>query len=224
MRNATLLLCLFLPTSFAHAQATAPSPHDHSAHMDAAVGYIPRNVLQLPITLRNNVGHVNDPVTTSDPEAQAYYNQGVACLHNYVWIDAARSFNQALRLDSQLAMAHVGLFRVFINLNDLPAAAEEVHKAQALQTSLTDRERRRIEVTAKHLEARQDLQNRKKHEAYKKALDVALNVYPEDVELWLLRGNAEEPVAVASAANPAPLHFMRRPWPTRQTISQLTII
>jgi tetratricopeptide (TPR) repeat protein len=134
-------------------------------------------------------------VTTSNPVAQAYYNQGVACLHNYVWIDAARSFNQALRLDSQLAMAHVGLFRVFINLNDLIAAAEEVRKAQALQTSLTDRERRRIEVTAKHLEARQDLQNHEKHEAYKKALDVALNSYPEDVELWLLRGNAEEPAA-----------------------------
>jgi len=163
--------------------------------MDAAVGYIPRDVLQLPITLRNNVGHVDDPVTTNNPEAQAFYNQGVACLHNYVWMDAARSFNQALRLDPQLAMVHVGLFRVFINLNDLPAAAEEVRKAQALQTPLTDRERRRIEVTAKHLEARQDLKNHEKHEAYKKTLDAALDSNTEDVELWLLRGNAEEPAA-----------------------------
>jgi hypothetical protein len=175
MRKATGFLCLLLSTTFAHAQATAPSPHDHGAHRDAAVGYVPRDVLQLPIPLRNNVGHVDDPVTTSNPEAQAYYNQGVACLHNYVWIDAARSFNQALRLDPQLAMAHVGLFRVFINLNDLPAAAEGVQKAQALQTPFSDRVRRRIEVTAKHLEARQDLQNREKHEAYKKALDAALN-------------------------------------------------
>jgi tetratricopeptide (TPR) repeat protein len=163
--------------------------------MDGAIGYVPREVLQLPIKLRNNVGHVDDPVTTSNPEAQAFYNQGVACLHNYIWIDAARSFNQALRLDPQLAMAHVGLFRVYINLNDLPAAAEEVRKAQALQTSITDRERRRIGVTAKHLEARQALQNHEKHEAYKKALDAALNSDPQDVELWLLRGNAEEPAA-----------------------------
>jgi len=59
--------------------------------MDATVGYVPRDVLQLPIPLRNNVGHVDDPVTTSNPEAQAYYNQGVACLHNYVWIDAAKA-------------------------------------------------------------------------------------------------------------------------------------
>lgn len=195
VRNAILFLSPFFSAAWVHAQLPAPAPHEHSAHMDGAVGYIPRDVLQLSITLRNNVGHVNDPVTTSLPEAQAFYNQGVACLHNYVWIDAARSFNQALRLDPQIAMAHVGLFRVFINVNDLAAAAEEVRKAQALQTSVTDRERRRIEVTAKHLEARQDLQSHEKHEAYKQALDAALNSYPEDIELWLLRGNAEEPAA-----------------------------
>jgi len=194
-RTAILLLSALCLAAWIQAQSPAPPPHDHGTHMDGAVGYIPRDVLQLPITLRSNVGHVEDPVTTSLPEAQAFYNQGVAFLHNYVWIDAARSFNQALGLDPQLAMAHVGLFRVFINVNDLPAAAEEVRRAQALQTSVTDRERRRIEITAKHLEARQDLQNHEKHEAYKRALDAALNSYPEDVELWLLRGNAEEPAA-----------------------------
>ena len=195
MRRAILILSLLFSASLLHGQSRAAPPHDHSAHLDGAVGYIPRDVLQLPVTLRDNVGHVDDPVTTNNPEAQAFYNQGVACLHNYIWIDAARSFNQALRLDPQLAMAHAGLFRVFSNLNDLPAAAEEVRKAQALQTSITDRERRRIEVTAKHLEARQELQNHEKHAAYKKALEAALNSYPEDVELWLLRGNAEEPAA-----------------------------
>ncbi len=195
MKIATLLLALLLSGTLAFAQSEAPSPHDHSAHMDSVIGYIPRDVLQLPITLRNNVGRVDDRVTTSNAEAQAFYNQGVACLHNYVWIDAARSFNQALRLDPQIAMAHVGLFRVFINLNDLSAAAEEVRKAQSLQSAISERERRRIEVTAKHLEARQDLQNHEKHLAYKEALDAALNSFPEDVELWLLRGNAEEPAA-----------------------------
>ncbi len=73
----------------------------------------------------------------------------MARLHNYVWIDASRSFNQALRPDPQLAFAHVGLFRVFINLNDLPTAAEEVRKAQSLQSTISERERCRIEVTAK---------------------------------------------------------------------------
>jgi tetratricopeptide (TPR) repeat protein len=195
MRRFTYLLGLLIPTALTFAQSEAPMPHDHSAHMDQAVGYIPRDVLQLPITLRNNVGHVDDPVTTKNPQAQALYNQGIALLHSYVWIDAARSFNQALRLDPQLALAHIGLFRVYINVNDLPAATEEIQKAQALQTPISERERRRIEVSSHHLEALQALQSHEKHEAYKQALDSALNAYPEDVQLWLLRGNTEEAAA-----------------------------
>ena len=168
---------------------------EHACHMGGSVGYIPGDVLQLPITLRDNVGHVNDPVTTKSSEAQAFYNQGIAYLHNYVWIDAARSFNQALRLDPSLALAHIGLFRVFINIDDLPAAALELVKAQALQSSVSAREQARIEVTAKHLAAMQDLRDSAKHEAYKKALENALNSHPKDVELWLLRGNASEAAA-----------------------------
>jgi tetratricopeptide (TPR) repeat protein len=192
MIRATFILALLFSATITFAQAVASASHDHSAHTDQAMGYIPREVLQVPITIRNNVGHTDDRVTTTSAEAQAFYNQGVAYLHSYVWIDAARSFNQALRLDPQLALAHVGLFRVFINVNDLPAAAEELRKAQALQSSASDRERLRIEVTSSHLEAMQDLQSHEKHEAYKQALDSALNLYPEDVQLWLLRGNAEE--------------------------------
>ena len=35
------------------------------------------------------------------PEAQRFYDQGLAYLHNYVWIEAARSFHQALRARSE---------------------------------------------------------------------------------------------------------------------------
>ena len=76
--------------------------------MGGVVGYVPREVLQRPIALHDNVGHVNDPVTTKNAEAQALYNQGMAYIHSYVWIDAARSFNQALKLDPAIALAHIG--------------------------------------------------------------------------------------------------------------------
>jgi tetratricopeptide (TPR) repeat protein len=206
-RQNTLLLLLFLSViclpgqspgqaSASPVTATRQAPSDeHAGHMGMSVGYVPRDVLETPITLRNNIGHVNDPVTTKSAEAQAFYNQGMAYLHSYVWIDAARSFNQALRLDPNLAMAHVGLFRVFINLDDLPAAAHEVAKAQALQSSVSARERARMEVTAKHLAAMQELADSARHEAYKKAIENALSANPEDVELWLLRGNAAEAAA-----------------------------
>src|SRR6267142_611518 len=107
-----------MPSRMSHGEAHSD---DHDAHEDVNIGYIPRDVLQLPISLRNNIGHVSNSVTTKNADAQTFYNQGVAYLHSYVWIDAARSFNQALRLDPDLALAHMGLFRVFLNLDDLPA-------------------------------------------------------------------------------------------------------
>src|SRR4029077_13877359 len=140
------VFCFAIQVQEARAQET-PHHMEGGCGEDRQVGYIPRAVLQRAIPLRNDIGRVNDVVTTKNAEAQAFYNQGVAYLHSYVWIDAARSFNQALRLDPGLAMAHVGLFRVFANLDDLAAAQQELGKAQALESALSARERRRIEVT-----------------------------------------------------------------------------
>ena len=61
---------------------------------------------------------------------------------------------------------------------------------------MTPREKRRIALRATHLEALDALADPAKHLAYKKALDAALAQDMNDVELWMLRGNAEE----ASAA------------------------
>jgi hypothetical protein len=55
------------------------------------------------------IGSAHDAVSTASKQAQAFYDQGLACLHSYVWLEAARSFNQALALDPKLALAH--LFR-----------------------------------------------------------------------------------------------------------------
>ena len=63
------------------------------------MGWVPREILEKPTTLRDGIGKLNDVVTTSSKDAQAFYNQGVAYLHSYVWIEAARSFNQALKAD-----------------------------------------------------------------------------------------------------------------------------
>src|SRR5262245_43344115 len=74
-----------------------------------SVGWVPREVLERPLPLRGGVGVAHETVTTSAPQAQAFYDQGIAYLHSYVWIDAARSFHEALRKDPRLAMAWIGL-------------------------------------------------------------------------------------------------------------------
>jgi tetratricopeptide (TPR) repeat protein len=169
---------------------------DPHAACAGSIGWVPREVLERPVPLRTGIGSAHDAVTTSVPEAQAYYDQGVAYLHSYVWIEAARSFHEALRRDPKLALAWIGLSRVYTALEDAPAAHDALAKAQALASAVSPREKRRIALRATHLEALDDLGDSAKHLAYKKALDQALAADMGDVELWMLRGNAEE----ASAA------------------------
>ena len=168
--------------------------HEHHGDEDS-VGWVPREILQRPVALREGIGKINDPVTTSSAEAQAFYNQGLAYLHSYVWIEAARSCNQALRIDTKLALAYVCLSRAYSGLEDQGAAQSALEKAQALAANLSERERLRVSLRATQLEAINDILNSSKHQAYKAAIDAALTKYADDSELWLLRGNAEEPTA-----------------------------
>ena len=75
-------------------------------------------ILDRPLPLRNATGNAADMVTTSSAEARAYYLQGLNYLHGYAWIEGARSFNQALRLDPGFAMAHWGSSRIYSGLDD----------------------------------------------------------------------------------------------------------
>jgi len=186
-RVASTVSLLFLATQLIFAQE---DPH---AHHQGPVGWVPREILEKPVTLREGIGKLNDVATTSSKDAQAFYNQGVAYLHSYVWIEAARSFNQALKADPDLAMAHVGLSYAYSGLEDTAAARAALLRAESLKSRVSPRERHRIEIRAKQLEAIAEPENISRLIEYRKAIDAALALWPEDAELWLLRGNAEEP-------------------------------
>src|SRR5689334_5223505 len=85
------------------------------SHLHARV---PIEILERPVTLRDGIGRAHEDVTTASNDAQAFYDQGLAYLHSYVWIEAARSFHQALRFDSKLAMAYLGLSYALGELGD----------------------------------------------------------------------------------------------------------
>src|SRR5262245_34798248 len=165
---------------------------DPHAACAAAPSYVPAELLERPLPLRKGIGNSRETVTTTSAEAQAFYDQGLNYLESYVWIEAARSFHQAIRLDPNLAMAYIGLSRVSSGLDDSTGAWRYFEKAKALAAGVTDRERRRIEIREKQLAAMADLEDSGKFLAYKKAIDDALTVDFEDPQLWLLRGNAEE--------------------------------
>jgi tetratricopeptide (TPR) repeat protein len=165
-------------------------PAQHEGH--EAGEMVPREILTRPLPLRQGIGAVHEKVTTSSSDAQAFYDQGLAYLNSFVWIEAARSFNQALRLDPSLAMAHLGLSDAYIGLQDVSSARAEFEKAQALAENVSDRERARITIRAKQIDYLEDGANLQKYFAYRQAITDAIRVMPDDPWLWILRGFADE--------------------------------
>jgi tetratricopeptide (TPR) repeat protein len=153
--------------------------------------------LELPIGRRDGIGRAHRTASTPSAEAQDFYDQGLALLHSYEWIDAARSFHEALRADPQLALAQVGLAQAYLQL-DMPTQAKE-HLDLAAQLaaarSTTDAERAVIAAAKLQLEAVRTPANERpaKLDAYRQALDGMIANDPTDVESILLRGLAEEP-------------------------------
>ena len=105
----------------------ALTPVQHGAARENRMGRyglvpVPAELLERPLSLREGVGKAHELVTTQSENAQAYYDQGLAYLHSYVWIEAARSFHQALRADGNLALAYLGLSYA---LGELGASEDE---------------------------------------------------------------------------------------------------
>jgi len=188
---ALLLVLLFFPL-------TAPAQHE--GHQ-ATAGQVPAEILNRPLPLRNGIGVIHDPATTSSPQAQSYYDQGLAYLHSYVWIEAARSFHQALRLDPSLAMAYVGLSDAYVGLQDPANANAALAKAQALSPKVTDAERQRIQIRAAQLAFLGNPHDTQLYFAYRKALNDALAANPSDPWLWILLGFASEGTPTAHGQN-----------------------
>src|SRR5690348_3923334 len=167
---ACALLALALPLTVRPQQAASKE----------TIGWVPREILERPVTLRQGVGVAHQKVTTSSPQAQAFYDQGLAYLNSYVWIEAARSFNQALRLDPSLAMAYLGLSDAYIGLQDVGEAAAAFEKAQSLAEKVSDHERSWIDIRALYFTFLANSSDMQKYFAYRKGITDALTADPSD--------------------------------------------
>jgi tetratricopeptide (TPR) repeat protein len=187
---------LSLPLALILVSSSLPA---QSTHCEApAGGTVDPGILERPAVLARDMGRVSQRVTTGSPQAQAFYDQGLAYLHSYVWIEAARSFHQALRADRDCAMAWMGLARAEQGLERDVAARAAIDRARALAPKATDLERRFILLRAAQMDAVAAAgtpEETRRHAGYKEQIEQALAVYPDDAELWILRGNAEEPGA-----------------------------
>ncbi|HVR27601.1 MAG TPA: tetratricopeptide repeat protein [Candidatus Polarisedimenticolia bacterium] len=154
------------------------------------IGWVPRVILERPVPARQGIGNLHERVTTSSPQAQAFYDQGLDYLYGYDWIEAARSFNQALRLDPNLAIAYLRLSEVYAQLQDNSAARIACNKAQSLSGKVSERERAQIQIRADHLDYIEDPDSEQKYVAWRRAISDALTANLTDWGLWVLLGSA----------------------------------
>src|SRR3954462_5011236 len=59
--------------------------------------------------LMTGLGDLHHPVTTANPEAQKFFDQGLRLLYAFNHDEAQRSFEQAAKLDPKMAMAQWGV-------------------------------------------------------------------------------------------------------------------
>src|SRR5436309_8102104 len=86
-----------------------------------------------------NLCQVKYRVSTTSPECQAFFDQGLGYYYSYVWMEAARSFETAAKHDPDCAMAWWALSRSLERYGK-GNQNEALKKAQALLPRCSHRE------------------------------------------------------------------------------------
>src|SRR5277367_5422779 len=142
-----------------------------------------------PVTLVAGVGNAHHPVSTKNPEAQQFFDQGLRFIYAFNHDEAARSFQKAADLDPKLAIAYWGIAEaVGPNYND-PAsderfkrAHEEIQKAVDLSAGASPSERAYIQAMAKRFPGDPKADRRKAAEEYHDAMRELMKKYPDDLD------------------------------------------
>lgn len=167
----------------------------------------------LPAKLLEGQGRVHFRITTSNPRAQQFFDQGIAQMHSFWFNEAERSFLQAAELDPQAPMPHWGIamvangdFRPRHQLEYFPSpkrektyegaalraleAAKKAVELSAVPGKATPIEKLYIAAVA----ARRDPKSKNPDEGYIRGLRAILAHDPSEVEakthlaLHLMRG------------------------------------
>jgi tetratricopeptide (TPR) repeat protein len=151
---------------------------DHSAHNQ------PKSA-----TLMSGLGDLHHPVSTSNPEAQKFFDQGLRLIYAFNHDEAARSFQRAADLDPKLAMAYWGIAEaVGPNYND-PAsddrfkqAHEAIQKAVDLSANAPAAEQAYIQAMALRFPADAKANRRKAAEVYHDAMREVTKKFADDLD------------------------------------------
>ncbi len=145
-----------------------------------------------------DLGSFRFPVSTSNAEAQKFFDQGVILAYGFNHDEAARSFRRAAEIDPQLAMAHWGLAmslgpnynETSISTERMKAAHEAVRRGLALAAKAPAHERAYLEALATRLSADERVEQKKLWLDYREAMRALTVRYPDDLEAAVLWADA----------------------------------
>lgn len=172
MRKLTLIFLLIVPfTIFAqHSHGTKP----------AAVK---------PAVIEPGLGGVNHPVTTKNPLAQGFFNQGLAYIYAFNHAESIKAFKRAAELDPNLAMAYWGTalalgsnYNLTADAAQLTEAYANLQKAIALAPKASAKERAYVEALSHRYAADPETDRQKLAVAYKTAMSELVKKYPDDLD------------------------------------------
>jgi tetratricopeptide (TPR) repeat protein len=175
------ILAQVLCSAFFCLGATA---QDHASHMQT-------------VTLVTGLGDLRHAVSTRNPSAQQFFDQGLRFIYAFNHDEAARSFQHAAELDAQMAMAYWGVAEaVGPNYND-PAdpdrykhAHDAVQKAVDLSAEASPSEQAYIRAMAKRFPADPNSDLKKAAEDYRDAMRQVVSQYPDDLDAATLFAEA----------------------------------
>jgi tetratricopeptide (TPR) repeat protein len=193
---AGALLALPAPAVDAPARLPqgAPPPADVLARVPPSVPWWlgdstrMRRTRLAPAKLTPDICVLRYRISTTSPECQAYFDQGLGYFYSYVWMEAARSFETATYCDPDCPMAWWGLYRGLLLWGKRDKAMQALLKADELKGRASWREQQLILASMQetgNAPGAGDAEARKK--AAIATLDNLLAVHDDDEEAWYFR-------------------------------------
>ena len=185
LKVAVLSASVVLLPGLVAAQTPAPPVHKHYDTPPDAPAPAPGQPLAPRL---QNLGIHTFPVSTKNPRAQLFINQGINLAFGFNHAEAARAFAEAARLDPTLAIAYAGhAFVLGPNINAPmdpaiePEAFALAQKALSLKSKATSRERAYIDAIATRYTGKADDRDRA-NRAFADAMRRLVAAYPEDAD------------------------------------------
>jgi tetratricopeptide (TPR) repeat protein len=149
------------------------------------------------IRLYDGLGKVHFPISTSSPEAQRYFDQGLGFAYGFNHAAAIASFREAQRLDPACAMcwwgealAHGPNINAPLTPDANALALKTIAKAQELSAGVTPAERALIMALAKRYSADPNALRAELDGAYADAMLTVARYYPAHDDISLLAAEA----------------------------------